>query len=120
MDIAAFQQAALALLGPKGFLTAADDIAPHLTDWRKLYQGKACGLALPANTAEAAALIKLTAQHGIPVVPQGGNTGLSGAATPDASGHAVIVNMRRMNRIRALDTANDTIVVEAGCILQQI
>ncbi len=120
MDIAAFQQAALALLGPKGFLTAPDDIAPHLTDWRKLYHGKACGLALPADTGAAAALVKLTAKHSIPIVPQGGNTGLSGAATPDASGHAVIVNMRRMNRIRSLDTANDTIVVEAGCILQQI
>lgn len=120
MDIPAFQQAALALLGPKGFLTASADIEPSLVDWRKLYHGKACGLALPASTAEAAALIELTARHNIPVVPQGGNTGLSGAATPDASGRALVINMRRMNRIRALDTANDTIVVEAGCILQQI
>jgi FAD/FMN-containing dehydrogenase len=120
MGIAAFQQAALALLGPKGFLTAATDLEPHLTDWRRLYHGKACGLALPANTEEAAVLVRLTAQHQIPVVPQGGNTGLSGAATPDESGQALIVNMRRMNRIRALDTANDTIIVEAGCILQQI
>jgi FAD/FMN-containing dehydrogenase len=120
MDSAAFQQAALALLGPKGFLTAPEDLGPSLTDWRGLYRGKACGLALPASTAEAAALIKLTAEFGVPVVPQGGNTGLSGAATPDASGAAVIVNMRRMNRIRALDTANDTILVEAGCILSEI
>lgn len=116
----AFQQAALALLGPKGFLTDAEDLAPSLADWRGLYHGKACGLALPSSTEEAAALIKLTADFGIPVVPQGGNTGLSGAATPDESGDAVIVNMRRMNRIRSLDTANDTIIVEAGCILANI
>ncbi|WP_374305793.1 FAD-binding oxidoreductase [Ferrovibrio sp.] len=120
MDSAAFRQAALALLGPKGFLTAPEELSPSLTDWRGLYHGKACGLALPASTAEAAALVKLTAEFGIPVVPQGGNTGLSGAATPDMSGDAVIVNMRRMNRIRALDTANDTILVEAGCILSAI
>jgi len=120
MDIAAFQQAALALLGPKGFFTAPADLEAHLIDWRKLYHGKACGLALPASTDEAAALIRLTAQYDVPVVPQGGNTGLSGGATPDTSGRALIINTRRMNRIRALDTANDTIIVEAGCILQQI
>ena len=118
--IVAFQEAALALLGPKGFLTDPTALAVALTDWRGLYHGKACGLALPDSTAVCASLVKLTAQHGIAVVPQGGNTGLSGAATPDASGDAVVVNLRRMNRIRALDTANDTIVVEAGCILANI
>nr|WP_298681706.1 FAD-binding oxidoreductase [uncultured Dongia sp.] len=118
--IAAFQQAASALLGSKGFLTDPADLAAALTDWRGLYHGRACGLALPDSTDACAALIKLTAQHGINVVPQGGNTGLSGAATPDASGDAVVVNLRRMNRIRTLDTANDTIIVEAGCILANI
>ncbi|MBK8159180.1 MAG: FAD-binding oxidoreductase [Rhodospirillaceae bacterium] len=118
--IVAFQQAAVHLLGPKGFLTDPVDLQPVLGDWRSLYRGKACGLALPDSTTACAALIRLTAQHGIPVVPQGGNTGLSGAATPDDSGDAVVVNLRRMNRIRALDTANDTIIVEAGCILADI
>jgi len=118
--IFAFQQAAAHLLGPKGFLTDPLELQPVLSDWRGLYRGKACGLALPDSTAACAALIKLTAQYGIPVVPQGGNTGLSGAATPDERGDAVVINLRRMNRIRALDTANDTIMVEAGCILADI
>ena len=120
MDLAAFRQAANTLLGPKGFIVAPDMMAPHLTDQRGIYHGTACGLALPANTAEAAALIKLTVQFGISVVPQGGNTGLSGGATPDAMGNSVVLNMRRMNRIRALDPANDTVLVEAGCILADI
>lgn len=118
--ITAFQRAALSLLGPKGFLTAPADLEAALTDWRGLYHGRACGLALPESSAACAALIKLTARHGIPVVPQGGNTGLSGAATPDTSGDTVIVNLRRLNKIRALDTINDTIIVEAGCILADV
>lgn len=120
MDLAAFQQAASALLGPKGFIVAPDVMAPHLIDQRGIYRGNACGLALPASTAEAVTLVKLTAQFGISVVPQGGNTGLSGGATPNATGHSVVVNMRRMNRIRAIDPANDTMMVEAGCILADI
>ncbi|WP_303978556.1 FAD-binding oxidoreductase [Dongia mobilis] len=118
--IATFQLAAAQLLGPKGFFTDPVDLQSALGDWRGLYRGKACGLALPDSSAACAALIKLTAQYGIPVVPQGGNTGLSGAATPDESGDAVVVNLRRMNRIRVLDAANDTIIAEAGCILADI
>jgi FAD/FMN-containing dehydrogenase len=119
-NLATFRAAASACLGSKGFLTAAEAVAPHLKDWRGIYQGKACGLAMPASTAEAAALIALCRQHDVAIVPQGGNTGLSGAATPDESGNSVVVNMRRMNRIRALDAANSTIIVEAGCVLADI
>jgi FAD/FMN-containing dehydrogenase len=119
-SIAAFRQAAFSLLGPKGFLTAQADLEAALTDWRGLYHGHACGLALPDSSRACADLVKLTARHGIPVVPQGGNTGLSGAATPDNSGDAVIIGLRRMNKIRALDSVNDTIIVEAGCILADI
>ncbi|TDQ83339.1 D-lactate dehydrogenase (cytochrome) [Dongia mobilis] len=116
----AFQEQAAALLGPKGFLTDPAALAPHIRDWRGIFQGAAIGMALPASTAEAAALVRLCRDHGISIVPQGGNTGLSGAATPDAGGNNLVVNMRRMNRIRALDPLNNTIVVEAGCILADI
>lgn len=118
--IAAFRAAAAGLLGNKGFLTDLPALAPHLRDWRGIYQGNACGLALPASTADTATLVALCRQHGIRMVPQGGNTGLSGAATPDQSDDNVIINLRRMNRIRALDPANSTIIVEAGCILADI
>jgi D-lactate dehydrogenase (cytochrome) len=115
-----FREEAAALLGPKGFLSDPAALAPHIRDWRGIYQGAAVGIALPASTAEAAALVGLCRNHGMRIVPQGGNTGLSGAATPDAGGNNVIVNLRRMNRIRALDPLNNTIVVEAGCILADI
>lgn len=119
-QIVRFQKAAANLLGAKGFLTAPDALAPQVKDWRGIYLGRACGLALPASTPEAASLVKLCREYRVSIVPQGGNTGLSGAATPDDSGRSVIVNMRRMNRIRSLDIANDTILVEAGCILADI
>ncbi|MBL8708493.1 MAG: FAD-binding oxidoreductase [Rhodospirillaceae bacterium] len=118
--IPAFRRDAAALLGEQGFLTDAETLAPSLRDWRGIYQGRACGLALPASTEDAAALVKLCVHHGIALVPQGGNTGLSGAATPDDSGRSVVVSLRRMNRIRSLDLGNDSITVEAGCILADI
>ena len=119
MDTAPFQQAALALLGPKGFLTAPEDIASSLTDWRGLYHGKACGLALPASTAEAAALIKLTAAFGIAVVPQGGNTGLVGGQIPIAQGEEIVLSLQRLDKVRAVDTDGDTMIVEAGVTLKR-
>ncbi len=105
----------------KGHLvTQSSDTEPFLTDWRKRYHGNAIGVALPGNTEEVAALVKLCAAHGISIVPQGGNTGLVGGATPDTSGQSVVISLRRMNRIRAIDTRADTITVEAGCILAEI
>ena len=65
-------------------------------------------------------MVRLCLRHGVPVVPQGGNTGLCGGATPDASGSAVVLSTARLNRVRALDTDNDTITVEAGCVLQAV
>lgn len=105
----------------KGHLvTQSSDTEPFLTDWRKRYRGNAIGVALPGSTEEVAALVKLCAAHRIAIVPQGGNTGLVGGATPDTSGQSVVVSLRRMNRIRSIDTRADTITVEAGCILADI
>lgn len=106
------------LLGPKGWTTLADDLEPWLTDWRGRYTGKALGLASPASTEEVAAFVKLCAQHGVPIVPQGGNSGMAGGATPDQSGASVLLSMRRMNAIRSLDAGAGQAVCEAGVILQ--
>lgn len=113
-----FLKEAARLLGSKGFTTEATDLEPWLTDWRGRYTGKALALASPADTGELSALVKLCAKYGIPVVPQGGNSGMSGGATPFDSGRELIVSLRRMNRILAVDSASRTATCEAGVILQ--
>ena len=117
---AEFLAAASALLGPKGFATDPDILAPWLTDWRGRYTGRALGLATPADTAQVAALVRLCGRYGVPIVPQGGNSGMCGGATPDASGHAVLINMRRMDAIRRIDRAGRQIECEEGVILQTL
>ncbi len=114
----AFLDEAARLLSPKGLTTAPEDIAPWLTDWRGRYTGKALAMASPANTDEVAGLVALCAKHGVPIVPQGGNSGMSGGATPFEGGDELILSLRRMNRIIALDPAARTATVEAGVILQ--
>jgi FAD/FMN-containing dehydrogenase len=109
-----------ALLGEAAVLADPQGMAPFLTDWRGRYSGHARCVVKPANTGEVASAVELITACGAPVVPQGGNTGLCGGATPDASGDAVVVNLSRMNRIRALDAANNTITAEAGCLLAQV
>jgi FAD/FMN-containing dehydrogenase len=107
------------LLGVAHVLVGAD-AQPYLVDWRGRYHGAARAVLRPSSPAEVAAVVKLCAYHGVPVVPQGGNTGLCGGATPDASGQAVVVSTKRLSRVRAIDTDNDTITVEAGCTLQAV
>ena len=107
------------LLGPEHVLTGAD-AAPWLTDWRGRYVGSAIAVVRPANTDAVAEVVKLCARHGAPVVPLGGNTGLVGGGTPDNTGTAVVLSLQRMTQIRSLDTDNDTVTVEAGCILQTL
>ena len=88
------------LLGPKGFTRDPAQMAPWLSDWRGRYHGRAAAMLSPASREEVAALVRLTAGAGVPLVPQGGNTSMVGGATPDASGEALIVSTRRMNAIR--------------------
>ena len=116
----AFLAACIDTLGREHVLTDTHDIAPYLTDWRRRYTGSACAVLRPANTAEVAAVVRLAARHRIALVPQGGNTGLAGGATPDASGTQALLSLRRLNRVRAVDPVNDTITVEAGCILADV
>lgn len=108
-----------ALIGNDHVLTGADTDS-YTIDWRGRYRGRALAVARPADAAEVAAVVKLCARHGVPVVPQGGNTGLCGGATPDAEGRALLLSTTRLNRIRAVDAQNDTITVESGCILQAV
>ena len=109
-----------ALLGPKGFSTDPDELAPRLSDWRGRYHGKAAALLSPADTGEVAAIVALAAAAGAPLVPQGGNTSMVGGATPDASGAALLLSTRRLNRIRSLDPAAGIAVCEAGVVLQTL
>lgn len=115
-----FLDRASQFLGPKGLTRDAELMTPWLTDWRGRYTGRALALASPATTAEVAALVKLCAEHGIPIVPQGGNSGMCGGATPDAGGTAVLLSLRRMNAVRAIDPDARQAVCEAGVILQHL
>jgi FAD/FMN-containing dehydrogenase len=112
-------QALRASVGPANVLTGAD-AEPYSVDWRERYRGRALAVVRPGSTDEVAAVVRVCAETGIAIVPQGGNTGLCGGATPDASGRAIVLSLRRLDRIRAIDTDNDTIEVEAGCVLQTV
>lgn len=115
-----FLDDARALLGERGFTTDPDLLAPWTSDWRGRFHGKALGLASPRDTAEVSAFLKLCARHGVPIVPQGGNSGMSGGATPDGSGTSVLLSLRRMDRIVALDPVSRQVTCEAGVVLQRL
>ncbi len=117
---AQFCRKALKLLGPRGFTCDPDLLEPWETDWRGRFSGKALGLASPGSTQEVAAFVQLCSEFGVPIVPQGGNSGMSGGATPDDSGQTVLLSLRRMDRVRNFDTDGKQIVCEAGVILQNL
>ncbi|HPA90555.1 MAG TPA: FAD-binding oxidoreductase [Quisquiliibacterium sp.] len=98
-------------------LLAADDIAPFVSDWRRRYLGSAIAVAQPDSAEDVAAVVRWCAAHRVPVVPQGGNTGLVGGATPDTDGRALVLSLTRMNRIRTIDPVNNTVTADAGCVL---
>jgi FAD/FMN-containing dehydrogenase len=106
------------LVGPDFCLTAPFDVAPHATDWRGRYSGQPLAVVKPANTTEVAAAVQACAAAHVAIVPQGGNPGLCGGATPTRG--EVVVSLTRLNRIRAIDTDNNTLVVEAGCTLAAV
>ena len=108
------------IIEEKYILVEDADTEPYLTDWRKRYTGKALAVVLPRTAHEVAQIVQLCASNQIAVVPQGGHTGFCGGATPDDSGKQIVLNLKRMNTIREIDVANQTITVEAGCILQAI
>ena len=115
-------------VGPKGWTDAAEDMAPYLAEERGLYRGDAAMVVRPASTGEVAAVVGICARHGVPVVPQGGNTSLVGASVPFETGSdqgpggeaGIVLSLGRMNRIRDVDPLNNTITVEAGCVLANV
>jgi FAD/FMN-containing dehydrogenase len=107
-------------VGARGLITDPLDLEPYVVDWRGFYRGVTPAVVRPASTAEVAAVVKICADTGTGIVPQGGNTGMCGGATPSASGHEIVLALGRMNRVLALDALNNTITVEAGCILANI
>jgi FAD/FMN-containing dehydrogenase len=106
-----------AIVGPAQVL-AGGDLSAWELDWRKRWRGKALAVVRPGSTGEVAAVVRACAAQRVAIVPQGGNTGLVGGGVPDASGTQVLLSLTRLNRIRALDAANLTLTVEAGCVLQ--
>ena len=109
-----------ALLGEAAVIADADGMAPYLADWRGRYRGSARCVLRPGSTEEVVAVVRMLAAAGVPMVPQGGNTGLCGGATADGSGRAVVIQLGRLQRVRAIDATNNTITVEAGCTLRQV
>ncbi len=106
-----------AIVGPDHVLTDGD-LSAYLQDWRKRSVGRALAVVRPATPEQVAAIVKLCAASGTAIVPQGGNTGLVLGSIPDASGRQLLLSLQRLNRVRALDQANATVTVEAGCVLQ--
>jgi len=106
------------LLGTKGYSDDPDAMAPWLTDWRGKYHGRAAAMLSPATAEEVAAVVQLCAAERAALVPQGGNSGMVGGATPDASGNQLLLSLRRLNQIRLIDVAARLAVVEAGVILE--
>ncbi|WP_114227737.1 MULTISPECIES: FAD-binding oxidoreductase [Sphingomonas] len=111
-------EAARARLDARAVVTEPANLEPWLTDWRGRWTGRAAGLLQPTTTDEVAEIVRLAEQHGVALVPQGGNTSMVGGATPDESGAAVILSLRRMNRIRHLGEGQA--IVEAGVILADL
>jgi D-lactate dehydrogenase (cytochrome) len=108
------------LLGPSGLIADPAGMAPYLEEERGLFHGKARLVARPASTEELAELVRICAEGGIGIVPQGGNTGLCGGASPSSADSQIVVSLSRMNKIRAVDPVNFTLTVEAGVVLQTV
>ncbi|MDB5769748.1 MAG: FAD-binding oxidoreductase [Burkholderia sp.] len=108
------------IVGASYVFTDPADTASYLTDWRRRYTGKALAVVKPATPGEVAAIVRLCNEFRVPVVPQGGNTGLVLGSVPDESGSAIVLSLTRMNRIREIDTINNTMTVESGCILETV
>lgn len=112
--------ALIGLLGRDAVIDREADMQGFTEDWRGRYKGKALSVVLPASTEQVSRVVRFCAEHGIPVLPQGGNTSLCGGAVPDDQSPPVIINLSRLRKIREVDTANNSMVVEAGCVLAAV
>lgn len=105
------------ILGPKGWVDDAAGVESYITEWRGMWRGSCIGVAMPESTDQVSQVVKLCNETATPITPMGGNTGLVGGGVPDGG---IVVSTRRLDRILDLDPANQTISVEAGCILSTI
>lgn len=119
MDATLLQQFA-SITGPKGFTTDQSEMTPWLTDWRGRYVGKAAAMISPASVEEVSRVMALASEAKVAIVPQGGNSGMVGGATPDESGASLLLSLRRMNAIRHIDNSARLVECEAGVILQTL
>ena len=103
-----------------GNVLSEGDLSSWEIDWRKRFAGRALAVVRPGSTAEVAAVVRICGAHRTGIVAQGGNTGLVGGSVPDASGTQIVLSLARLGRIRAIDNANLTMTVEAGCVLQRV
>ena len=107
------------LIGPSNVLTGAD-MAAFAFDWRRREESYPLAVLRPGSTDEVSAIVRLCAERHVPIVPQGGNTGLVGGTVAREGTGAVLLNLGRLNRIRVLDAADYTMTAEAGCVLADI
>jgi FAD/FMN-containing dehydrogenase len=108
-----------AVVGAGAWLDTPEDLAPYISDFRRLYAGATPLVLLPRTVGEVAAILSICNRDEIALVPYGGNTSYCGGATPDESGTQIVLALRRLNRIRQLDAANYSMIVEAGCTLAE-
>src|ERR1700758_4206452 len=120
MEIAATIERIKAAVGPRGWIADPAGQEPYLTEARRLWRGATRLVVRPASTEEVAAVVRICAEARLPIVPQGGNTGLVGGGVPPEDGTNIVLALGRMNRIRAIDPVNFTMTVEAGCILADL
>jgi FAD/FMN-containing dehydrogenase len=120
MGIEAALERIKTVVGPRGWIADSGECKPYLVEARHLWRGATRLVVRPAATAEVAAVVRICAEARLPIVPQGGNTGLVGGGVPPEDGENIVLALGRMNRIRAIDPVNFTITVEAGCILAQL
>src|SRR5580765_4518755 len=107
-------------LGPKAVITDPKEIEPWVNDWRGLVHGSSPAILAPSSTEEVVEIVRLAAEHRVPLVPQGGNTGMAAGATPPADGSAVLLSMRRMKQVRSINADNRLAVAEAGVVLADL
>jgi FAD/FMN-containing dehydrogenase len=107
-------------LGPRGYTSDPEAMAPWLVDWRGRYRGRAAALLSPSSTAEVQAIVERCFAERVALVPQGGNSSMVGGATPDEGGDALLLSLRRMNAVRSVSPDDNVAVVEAGVILADL
>src|SRR6516165_7501542 len=120
MQIEAALERIKGVVGPRGWIADPGECEPYLVEARRLWRGATRLVVRPASTAEVAAVVRVCAEARLPIVPQGGNTGLVGGGVPPEDGDNIVLALGRMNRICAIDPVNFAMTVEAGCILADL